>query len=279
MTDEQITEILAPLGKEVSHKSAYLSLSLLAPQADCDYDLDMEFGSDDKDYDSHAFTAGWHNFDQFWHNFDQLLQPKSIILTYFVRADALEEVKEQGLAVLNNLIAQDATDNWQAQLFTSDTKPFIMQSIFVTNNNYPQLIMPGRALYSAGFYQQFDILLPDYLKQFYDYYYVWQEDNFWSYYQKEIVSLEPQMDLAALKKPITTLFKNSIATLRYRAKKSYEDPQIHYTIAPITYLTLADVIKNQTGISKPIEQIKNDPAYQKLFTYLVDKLNGANDEH
>lgn len=271
MNDEQITQILAPLGKKTSHKCAYLDLLLLAPKADINYDLDVEFGTNDKDYDPHALTAGWNHFDQ-------LLQPKSMLLTYFVSADACLTVQEQGLAVLQDLIAQDVTDNWQARLFTNETKPFIMQSIFLTNNNYPQLIVPGRALFSGGFYQQFDILFPEYLKQFYDYYYVWQEDNFWSYYQKEIVSLEPQMNLMTLKKPITALFKNNIATLRYQAKKSFKDSeQIHYNVNQITYLTLADLIKTQTRIGKPIEQIKNNSDYQKLFTYLVNKLNGANE--
>lgn len=271
MNDEQIIKILAPLGKETSHKCAYLDLLLLAPKADINYDLDVEFGTNDKNYDPYALAAGWNNFDQ-------LLQPKSMLLTYFVSADALLTVKKQGLAVLQDLIAQDATDNWQARILTSATKPFIIQSIFLTNNNYPQLIVPGRALFSGGFYQQFDILFPEYLKQFYDYYYVWQEDNFWSYYQKEIVSLEPQMDLAALKKPITILFKNYIATLRYQAKKSFKDSeQIHYNVNQITYLTLDDLIKTQTGIDKPIEQIKNNSNYQKLFTYLVNKLNGTNE--
>lgn len=270
MTDEQIIKILEPLGKKTSHQCAYLNLLFLAPKADINYDLDVEFGTNDKDYDPYALTASWNHFNQ-------LLQPKSMLLTYFVRADALLAVKKQGLAVLQNLIAQDVTDNWQAQLLTKKTKPFMMQSIFLTNNNYPQLIIPGRALFSAGFYQQFDLLLPEYLKQFYDYYYVWQENNFWSYYQKEIVSLEPQMDLMALKKPITALFKNNIATLCYQAKKSAKDSQqIHYNVNQITYLTLADAIKNQTGISKPIAQLKNDPDYQKLFTYLVNRLNGTN---
>jgi len=270
MTDEQIRQILAPLGKKTSHQCAYLGLSLLAPKADINYDFDIEFGTNDKDYDPHALTAGWNHFDQ-------LLQPKSMLLTYFVSTDALLPVKKQGLAVLQDLITQDATNNWQAQLLTSETKPFIMQSIFLTNNNYPQLIVPGRALFSGGFYQQFDILFPEYLKQFYDYYYVWQENNFWSYYQKEIVSLEPQMDLAALKKPIAALFKNYIATLRYQAKKSFKDSQqIYYNVNQITYLTLDDLIKTQTGISKPIEQIKDDADYHKLFTYLVNKLNGTN---
>lgn len=270
MTDEQIIKILEPLAKKISHKCAYLNLLFLAPKADINYDLDVEFGTNDKNYDPYALTVSWNHFDQ-------LLQPKSMLLTYFVRADALLTVKEQGLAVLQDLIAQDATNNWQACLLTSKTKPFIMQSIFLTNNNYPQLIVPGRALFSAGFYQQFNILLPDYLKQFYDYYYVWQEDNFWPYYQKEIVNLEPQMNLMTLKKPLTILFKNYIATLRYQAKKSVKDSQqIHYHVNQITYLTLDDLIKTQTGISKPIEQIKNSPDYQKLFTYLVNKLNGTN---
>lgn len=207
-----------------------------------------------------------------WMRFNRLNENKSILFTYWVTKTNLALVQEQVIAALTKILAFEQTNSWQAQLLTAETEPFVMQSLFLTNNNYPQLILPGLTCTKTGFTKTFNADMPNYFNQFNNYYYVWQKDNAWPYYQKELINLDHNVNTSELKKPIANLFDSAITTLRKKAYNRYHTSAAINQQA-ITYLTLANLVQTQTALSKNFAQIKDQPHYQPLVNYLTHELN------
>lgn len=262
MSQNNIIKILVPLLAALSHESVYDSFYLLAPQ----HNISKQFGLN-YDYQDHDLLISD------WQHFDQLRQPKSLLVTYFARPAALNKLKNAILSALNQLVALDTTNNWQARLLTKDTKPFIMQSIFLTNNTYPQLIVPGLTVTGMQFNAQFDTPMPDYFKQVRNYYYIWQKDNYGPYYQKELLNLDPNVDFNKLKTAITSFYEQGLATLHYQVKKYQDSDYDNYNVEPIMYLSLAKLIQNQTQITHNLQQIKTDKSFAPIINYLIKQLN------
>lgn len=266
--EEQVNEIrkdLAILMNTISHSCIFFAINLKTTHDDtvhAQYDNVEDF----KDANDLQYLA--YN----WMRFNQLNENKSVLFTYWVTKPNLEEVREQSIFILTKILEFDQTNNWQAQLLTAETEPYIMQSIFLTNNDYPQLVIPGLSCSKVGFEKTFNANMPDYFKQFNDFYYLWQKDNYWHYYQKELVNLDQKVDTSQLKEPIANLFDDAIFTLHNKARKRY-DISADNNQPPITYLTLANLVQNQTAINKNLKQIKNKQHYQPLVNYLTRELN------
>lgn len=266
--EEQTTKIrksLIPLIGIISNKCAFFTVNLKTTHNDtihAQYDNIEDF-MDERDLQYLAYN---------WMRFEQLNENKSILFTYWVTKTNLTLVQEQVIAALTKILNFEKTNSWQIQLLTAKTEPFVMQSLFLTNNNYPQLVLPGLTCTKIGFSKTFNADMPTYFNQFNNYYYIWQKNNAWPYYQKELINLDHNVNTSELKKPITDLFDSAITTLRKKAHNRY------HTLAasnqqPITYLTLANLVQTQTALSKNLAQIKDQPHYQPLVNYLKAELN------
>ena len=266
--EEQTKEIrrnLAILINTMSDDCAFFTVNLKTTHDDtihAQYDNIEDF-KDENDLQYLAYN---------WMRFNQLNENKSILFTYWVTKSNLEEVREQSIFILTQILKFDHTNNWQAQLLTAETEPFVMQSIFLTNNNYPQLVIPGLTCTKVGFSRTFNAKMPDYFKQFNNFYYLWQKDNYWSYYQKELVNLDPKVDTSQLKEPLANLFADAIATLRNKAQNR-DHTLTDNNQQPITYLTLANLVQTQTALNKNLKQVKDKAHYQPLVNYLTRELN------
>lgn len=266
--EEQTTEIrrnLAILMNTIIHECTFFTVNLKTTHDDT---VHAQYNNveDFKDVNDLQYLA--YN----WMRFNQLNENKSILFTYWVTKTNLTLVQKQVIAALTKILESDHTNNWQAQLLTAETEPYIMQSIFLTNNNYPQLIIPGLTCTKVGFSRTFNAEMPIYFKQFNDYYYLWQKDNYWSYYQKELVNLDPKGNTSQLKKPVANLLADTIATLRNKAQNR-DHTLTDNNQQPITYLTLANLVQTQTALNKNLKQVKNQPHYQPLVNYLTRELN------
>ena len=262
MIKNKIAQILVPLLETLSHECAYNSFSFVAPEIN----IGNEFCTNADYQEPDLLVSGWQHFDQ-------LRQKKSMLVTYFVRPAMLKKVKETALKAVNDLVLLDVTDNWQAQLLTKETKPFVMQSIFLTNNNYPQLIVPGLTLDGMNFNVQFDTAMPNYFKRVRNYNYVWQKNNYWPYYQKELINLDPKTDPNKLKKAIGKFYEQGLATLHYQAKNNKYSDYGSYDVEPIMYLSLAKLIQSQTQLKYNLKQMKTDQNFAPIINYLTKKLN------
>ena len=262
MSKNNIIKILVPLLTDLSHESVYDSFYFLAPQ----HNISKQFGLN-YDYQDHDLLISD------WQNFDQLRQPKSLLVTYFVRPAILNKIKKAVLNALNQLVALDATNNWQARLLTKNTKPFVMQSIFLTNNNYPQLIVPGLTVTGMQFNAQFEVAMPDYFKQVRNYYYIWQKDNYEPYYQKKLINLDPNVDFNKLQTAIARFYEKGLAILHYQVKKRQYSDYGNYDVAPIMYLSLDKLVQCQTQIEHDFAQIKTAAHYAPILNYLIKQLN------
>lgn len=261
MTENKITKILAPLLENLGHECVYNSFNLVAPEID----MGNEFCTNIA-YDESELVGGWQHFDQ-------LMQKKTMLLTYFVRPAILDQVKEMALKAVNELVKLDVTDHWQARLLTKDTKPFIMQSIFLTNNNYPQLLVPGLTLGGMNFDVQYNMPMPNYFNRVRNYNYVWQKDNYWHYYQKEIINLDPKVDPSTLKPAMDRFYEQGLATLHYQAKNEHYSRYGSYDVEPIMYLSLAKLIQSQTQLKYDLKQMKADQNFTPIINYLTKQLN------
>lgn len=266
--EDQVTKIrksLIPLIGIISDKCVFFTVNLKTIHDDtihAQYDNVEDF----KDENALQYLA--YN----WMRFNRLNENKSVLFTYWVTKTNLALVQEQVITALTKILKFEKTNSWQAQLLTAETEPYVMQSLFLTNNNYPQLIIPGLTCTKIGFSKTFNADMPNYFNQFNNYYYVWQKDNAWPYYQKELINLDHNVKTNELKKPLANLFDSAITTLRKKAHNRYDD-LANSNQQPIIYLTLANLVQTQTALSKNLAQIKDQSHYQPLVNYLKAELN------
>lgn len=262
MIENKVAQILVPLLENLSHECVYNSFSFVAPEAQ----IGNQFCTNADYQEPDLLVSGWQHFDQ-------LRQKKSMLVTYFVRSAMLNQVKKAALKAMNDLVLLDVTANWQAQLLTKDTKPFVMQSIFLTNNTYPQLIVPGLTLDGMNFNVQFDTSMPNYFKRVRNYNYVWQKDNYWHYYQKELINLDHKVELNDLRPAIANFYEQGLAILHYQAKNHNYSDYGSYDVEPIMYLSLAKLIQSQTQLKYDLTKMKADKKFLPIINYLTKQLN------
>lgn len=222
---------------------------------------------------------------------------KSSLLTCLVLPDNVDKAKQIILKIGNSLVDLDATSNWQAKFITNKCQTYYLLNLFLTNNNYPQLVHLGSDCkaselsyhysncvntvvnnfkdenYAKG-YTQFGHTNKDadQVKDRMDFLtYLWEPIKPHKFLSKQIVKLDNELSDEEINKTIDKIYDQSIHYLKHYDDDSFTSSNP----VPIRYLTPAIIFAN-FNFHKPnpldLKQFVKSEIGSKVMNYLAQSL-------
>lgn len=224
---------------------------------------------------------------------------KSSLITCLVLPNNVDKVKQIMLKIGNSLVDLDATSNWQAKFITNKCQAYYLLNLFLTNNNYPQLVHLGSGCkaselsyhyskyvnvvvdnfkddnYAKG-YTQFGHTNKDadQVKDQMDFLtYLWEPIKPHEFLSKQIVKLDNELSDKEINIAIDKIYDQSIHNLKHYDDDSFTSSNP----VPIRYLTPATIFANFSFHDKPthqldLKQFVKSEIGSKVMNYLAQSL-------
>lgn len=224
---------------------------------------------------------------------------KSGLITCLALPNNVNKVKQIMLKIGDSLVDLDATSNWQAKFITNKCQTYYLLNLFLTNNNYPQLVHLGsgcKASELSYHYSKYVNVVVDNFKD--DNYakgytqfghtnqdadkvpdqmdfltYLWEPIKPHKFLSKQIVKLDNELSDEEINKEIDKIYDQSIHYLKHY----YDDSFTSSISVPIRYLTPATIFANFNFHDKPthqldLKQFAKSEIGDKVMNYLAQSL-------
>lgn len=215
--------------------------------------------------------------------------PKTMLISCLVNQVQLNKIQNSLLEISKLINSYNHGNNLIGKIIISDSKPYFMINLFLTNNNNPQLIHLGFDIASSNYIRPKCHFSKNINYQLCTLVFLWHTTKPSQYYQPQIISLDDNIDFEQAMNQLDKIFNKRLryemydehGTLRpdnyyrnitnnYVSHKYYHGDTSSITILDfewlMNHLDTHNILENKTDM-------RYQPQLKQILQYLSNELN------